>query len=150
MGYTTEFNGCFSLSQPLHPKIHDFLIGLSSTRRVKRKLPPIYGTDGEFFVGDRDNMGQTDSPDIIDHNCPPATQPGLWCQWVPDDEGTYLQWDGNEKFYNYVEWIEYIVDKILAPNRYKVNGEVKWQGEDMDDRGKIIVVDNVITTQALE
>ena len=30
-----------------------------------------------------------------------TTYPGIWCQWVPTDDGKGIEWDGGEKFYNY-------------------------------------------------
>ena len=53
-------------------------------------------------------------------------------------------WDGNEKFYSYIEWLEYLIDKVLAPRGYVVNGEVTWGGEDRRDTGKITVVNNKV------
>lgn len=73
-----------------------------------------------------------------------GAQPGLWCQWVPNDEGTAIVWDEGEKFYSYVEWIEYLIAHFLAPWGYKLNGEVRWVGEDSSDRGIILVADNVV------
>lgn len=152
MGYYTSFNGSFSVSPILHPKTKEFLEKLSMTRRMGRKgMLEMYGKEGEFFVDAEGDSGQdNNNPLIIDGNKPPCTQPGLWCQWIPSDNGDCLEWDGGEKFYKYVEWITYIIDKILKPNGYKVNGEVKWQGDEMDDRGLIIIKDNIITERLLE
>lgn len=151
MGYSTEFDGEFNIDRPLHPKIREFLVKFSETRRMKRKVPEeLYGIDGEFYVEGEGNAGQDKEDNIIDYNTPPTTQPGLWCEWGVNDEGTEIRWDGGEKFYEYEEWIKYIIDKILAPNNYIVNGEIKWQGEDMNDRGKIIVKDNEVTIIGLE
>lgn len=47
-----------------------------------------------------------------------------------------------EKFYNYVEWIEYLINNLLKPKNYIVNGVVAYQGEDFDDFGTIFVRDN--------
>ena len=69
--------------------------------------------------------------------------PGYWCQWVIN--GNKLVWDGGEKFYNYVEWLEYLIDNYFAPNDYVLNGEVEYQGEDYDDFGRIIVTDNEVS-----
>lgn len=55
-----------------------------------------------------------------------------------------LEWDGNEKFYNYVEWLQYIITNVLAPRGYILSGSVTWQGEDNQDMGKIVVKDNKI------
>jgi hypothetical protein len=56
-----------------------------------------------------------------------------------------IEWDGGEKFYDYVEWLEYIINNFLAPKGYVLNGECPYQGEDSDDVGKIVVKDNVVT-----
>lgn len=71
------------------------------------------------------------------------TQPGYWCQWVPTSDTT-LGWDGGEKFYEYEDWIIYLVRHFLAPWGYTLNGIVSWQGEEPDDRGRIIITDNQI------
>jgi hypothetical protein len=34
--------------------------------------------------------------------------------------------------------------RFLAPWGYVLNGEVEWQGEDEEDTGKILVVDNSV------
>ena len=71
---------------------------------------------------------------------------GLWCQWAPNKEGTAIGWDGNEKFYDYIEWIKYLIEKILKPNGYVLNGNVHWQGEDEGDRGVIEIINNKVNT----
>jgi len=72
--------------------------------------------------------------------------PGIWCQWVPTDDGKFLEWDTGEKFYNYVEWLEYVIE-MLKPKGYVLNGEVRWRGEEFDDIGTIIVRDNDVSTK---
>ena len=72
--------------------------------------------------------------------------PGIWCQWASED-GKSLKWDGNEKFYNYVEWLQYIIDNIVKPKGYVLNGSVEWTGEERGDYGLIEVKDNVVTTK---
>lgn len=141
MGYTTEFEGSFKLNKVLDAETLDFLTKLSHTRRMKRdavKLKTAYhkdfGIDGELFVDDDVNDDY-----VLDYNLPPSTQPGLWCQWRPNHKGTIIVWDGGEKFYNYVEWLQYIIEKILTPRGYKLTGTVKFQGEDAEDFGKITV-----------
>ena len=82
-------------------------------------------------------------------------QPGLWCQWIveqnpihePDVIEHVLSWDGNEKFYYYVEWLQYLIDHFFSKWDVKLNGEIEWIGEDPDDFGKIIVSDNIVVTK---
>lgn len=70
---------------------------------------------------------------------------GIWCKWAPTKDGDAIEWNGNEKFYDYVEWIKYLITAILAPKDYVLNGQVEWQGEDHDDRGLICIKDNVVS-----
>jgi hypothetical protein len=58
-----------------------------------------------------------------------------------------IEWDGGEKFYNYTEWLVYLINKILKPNGYVLNGVVQWQGEEVGDVGEIFVEDNKVFTQ---
>jgi hypothetical protein len=146
MGYTTEFSGRFLLSKPLDKELHSYLLQFAQTRRMKRDTSQLYqdpdnhkdyGIEGEFYVGGLGDFGQDEDPSIIDYNKPPSTQPSLWCQWVPSEDGTGIEWDGGEKFYNYKEWIKYILKNFLIPKGYDISGKVHYQGEDPDDFGDL-------------
>lgn len=161
MGYTTDFEGCFTCTPALSPEQVAYLNLFSGTRRMKRTsskvetLPdPVrlavnlpVGIEGEFFVGAGGHAGQDTDPSIKDYNQPPKTQPGLWCQWISNEEGTQIEWDGGEKFYDYVEWLEYLNSKFFAKWGIVLNGEVTWNGESGNDFGKIIAKDGKISTQ---
>ena len=144
MGYTTDFSGEFKLNKKLSAKMQEFLKAFNETRRMGRKQPAEFGVEGEFFVGNLKNMGQDKTPDVIDQNTPPRTQPGLWCGWEPSEDGLSIRHDGGEKFYYYTEWLLYLIHKILAPNGYILNGEITWQGEETGDVGELTVVDNKV------
>jgi hypothetical protein len=130
----------------------------------------VYGYMGEYFVGGGGSMGQAQDDSIIDYNSASGEigwqdykgdwvlkqklqdqlnndslkQPGLWLQWELSSDGTELGWDGNEKFYHYIEWLQYLIQHFFEKWGIKLNGEVQWQGEDSSDFGKIIVTDNVV------
>lgn len=110
-------------------------------RQIKAGLP--IGEDGEYFLG-LGALGQVQDSSVIDHNSPPKTQPGLWCGWIPNERGDAIIWDGVEKFYNYAEWLLYLVDHFMKPWGYILNGEIQWCGEQNDDMGAIYVKDNNI------
>lgn len=76
--------------------------------------------------------------------------PGLYCDWVPSEDGTKLCWNGSEKFYHYVEWLEWLIGNKFAPKSYKLNGSVKWRGEDFDDVGIITIKDNIVLSKVME
>lgn len=144
MGYTTDFNGVFQLNKKLDDATHEFLKKFADTRRMKRDLGPEYGVEGEFYVDGGGFAGQDREDNVINSNSPPSTQPGLWCQWVPTEDGMGIEWDGGEKFYHYVDWIKYIISNFLQPKGYELNGEVYFQGEDSADFGIIRIENNVV------
>jgi len=161
MGYMTYFSGEFKLNKPLEHNHMEYLLAFKGTRRMKRRaidtvaMPDIkreavgltVGKEGGYFVGNEHSLGQVCSADVLDYNSPPDGQPGLWCQWEPNEAGTAIVWDGGEKFYDYVKWIEYLIEHFLKPWGYVLSGEVEWIGEDPDDRGKIICRNNAVTTK---
>jgi len=144
MGYHTDLHGSFELNKPVDDATYALLHGLATTRRMKRKLGPEYGIDGEFYVGSTNDYGQDHTPDVVDYNRPPSTQPSLWCQWLINDDRLSIEWDGGEKFYSYVEWLQYLIRNILDPRGYVLNGEVQWNGEESEDMGIIKVENNVV------
>ena len=122
---------------------------------MKRMAGPYY-VDGDQSLGDSD---------IIDCNVPPDGQPGLHCSWEPSSNGEHIIWDGTEKFYYAPEWMAYIVNHFLKPDcevsklvedvklphpflgftfNHMLNGEIEAQGEDPDDRWKLIVENNTV------
>jgi len=162
VGYTTEFQGSFKITPSLSENHKLYLQKFNKTRRMKRhethpqlqddplriivNLP--IGTEGEFFIGSKELFGQDFTRvSVKDSNSPPGSQPGLWCQWRPSDDSKVLEWDGGEKFYNYIEWLEYLIKKSFIPWGYILNGEIDWQGEDEEDIGTIIINDNVLTVE---
>jgi len=149
MGYNSEFKGGFLLNKALDDVTFNFLNKLANTRRMARKVDAKYGVQGEFYVDGTGDSGQGREPNVIDFNVAPRTQPGLWCQWVPTEDRRGIEWDGGEKFYAYIQWIEYIISKVLAPRGYVLNGNVKWRGEDFDDTGVIEIHDNMVQGKRL-
>jgi len=127
------------------------------------------GRFGDFYVAGTGSFGQGDEPNILGHNTPPGhkivrndlvvsvgygsrrdprIQPGLWCQWTATDDGTAIVWDGGEKFYNYIEWLQYLQAQILSRWGVKLSGSVQWFGEDMNDFGVILAQEGTIRATA--
>ena len=143
MGYTTEYSGSITLNKKLDDETFSFLSKLASTRRMKRKLGPEYGVEGEYFVDGEGDFGQTDTPDVVDHNTPPSTQPGLWCNWEPNNDRINIEGNGGEK------WMDYILNNILAPKGYIGNGTIEAQGEETSDHWWLNVHNNLVTTVSM-
>lgn len=152
MGYTTYFDGAVSIHPPLNPEEVAFINKFSETRRMNRELGP-------YYVDGTGSFGQGHDSDIIDFNSPPEGQPGLWCHWVVNEEGTEIKWDGGEKFYHAELWMAYIIKHFLQPNcegkhnlpflqaNHFVNGTIEAQGEDHNDRWLLVVDDNMVSIQ---
>lgn len=154
MGYTTEFEGAVTVEPPLNAAERSFLTKFAYTRRMDRHRGP-------YFVDGTGYAGQDHEDDIIDYNSPPPGQPGLWCKWEPNEAGDDLHWNGMEKFYDSSEWMAYLIDHFLKPGAeastsgdpqfkdftfdHVVNGTIKAQGEDRDDRWDLVVKDNEVT-----
>ena len=113
------------------------------------KLSLSLGTEGGYYCGSG-YAGQGSDKSIVDYNQPPTGQPGLWCQWIPTKNGKGIEWNGQEKFYAYVEWLEYLIKNFLKPWGYTVSGIVRWQGEDSGDKGILIVKKNKVNAYGIE
>lgn len=154
MGYTTEFEGSISVSPPLSPAEQDFLKLFADTRHMKRAEGP-YFADGKFGHGQNDYNKSI----VYDYNEPDPIHPGLWCHWVSNEDGTAIEWDGGEKFYHSEEWMRFLIDHFLKPDHiadlsflqgHTLNGKILAQGEEITDRWKLIVEDNVVSSIELE
>lgn len=119
MGYTTEFQGEFKLNRGL---THQEWLDMRKLAEYNRAEYVIY----------------TDTPETI---------PDSYNQWEPNESGTAIVWNGGEKFYDYVHWLRWIVKHYLRPHGLVIDGEVEWSGEEFDDRGVIVAIDNKITTR---
>ena len=151
MGYTTTFTGHLSFNKKPSKALKAYINNFSKSRRMKRDINKIkqsdanwqkncfkgkLGTEGEYYIGNDENS-------IVNYNMPPSTQPSLWCDWIINDEDE-LVWDGIEKFYNYKEWMEYLIENFFEGDEYVLNGEIEFQGEYKEDHGFIVVKDNQV------
>ncbi len=155
MGYTTEFVGNFQLDRPLFDFQALYLLEFARTRRVKRSpdllatIPDLgrdavglpLGLESGYFINESHPQA---AASVQDENRPPKGQPGLYCQWQPTVDGRGVEWNGHEKFYRYVEWLQYLIIHFFVPWGYQLNGTINWQGETPSDQGQIVVMDNQI------
>jgi hypothetical protein len=159
MGYNTLFVGEFELDRLLATEHHVFLTRFSHSRRILwdedqvQHIPdhvrqaaglPV-GVEGAFVLGYEYDGIADEPPFLIDYDKSPAGQPSLWCNWTPSEEGTKIIWNGREKFYSFVEWLDYLIEEFLRRWGYLLNGKLVWQGQDPLDLGTISIIDNFIT-----
>ena len=115
MGLNTDFHGQFTLDRPLTAKHQTIL---------------------EEFTEEEHEPSKADAD---------GQPPNLYCQWRPTADGTGLEWDGAEKFYDYSEWLEYLIAHFLKPWGYVLSGEVRYNGWTEGVAGTIIVANNQVT-----
>lgn len=82
--------------------------------------------------------------DIDDGTNEPKPHPDSYCQWVISKDGGSLEWDQNEKFYNYTEWLQYVIAEVIAPTGRVVTGHVEYQGEETGDSGTLTIIDGCV------
>lgn len=114
MGYTTHFEGCVRVHPPLTPEEYNFWRAMADH--------------------DQREKGPWQIPN----------PPGYRCQWEPSRDGTSFAWDGNEKFYDSVEWMEVIVG-CLQTTGHRCDGDIVAHGERRGDVWLLRVRNNVVT-----
>ena len=160
MGYNTCFEGSINIDKPVDEETKKLLHGLNTTRRMKRNVNKLaellnisvencielYGDQGQLYFNNDGEMGQSITKDIVNYNDPPTSQPGLWCNWRLNEQNNTIEWDEGDKFYDFIEWMEYLV-KILSNRGYILNGQISWEGEDCDDTGTITVENHKVSSK---
>ena len=168
MGYHTDFDGSFALDEPLNEEQVIYLKAFAKTRRMARDVEEYLASDRSrlfetvgldigvqgMYVADGAGWEMNEYHQLClikepddgggGYNTPPTGQPGLWCQWIPNDEGTEILWNGHEKFYHYVDWIKWLIEHFFEPWGRTLNGYVRFQGGERDDRGAIYIKDNKV------
>lgn len=119
MGYSTSFKGKLHFNRPLH---HKEWLELTELASYNQEVYEKYAIDGN-------------------------TIPGSYLQWEPDQDGLYYGWNGAEKFYEYVEWLRWVIESYMKPHGLVLNGQMSYQGEEDDDKGEIIVMDNLVSVK---
>ena len=56
-----------------------------------------------------------------------------------------LCWDGIEKFYSHDIWLKYLIEHFFKSENLILNGEVRFEGQDSEDKGFIIVKNNIVS-----
>ena len=154
MGYQTFIHGEFKINKPLDDKTFELVRGLHTSRRMKRDIKMLadrlgisvevarkeYGDDGEFYVAEVGLNRWDDVPDIVEVNTPPEAQPTLWNSWDIEDDKQTIFCPDEQAEYGYLDWLEYINDKVLKPRGYHLAyGEAYWSGDEDNDKGEISI-----------
>ena len=76
--------------------------------------------------------------------------PSSYNQWVLNTDADAIVWNGAEKFYEYVEWLQWLIDNFFCIKALFISGTVLWQGEEVGDVGEITVKNNIVSTRKLD
>lgn len=162
MGYTTKFKGEIGFNREVDGWLVDYINKFSRIRHMvlsESRIKGLFhdwkdlcfkgmlGRHGQYFIGLEDYDHRNPSMCVVNPNRWPEGCPGFYCQWVIRDNK--LVWRGDEKFYDYVDWMRYLIDCFFEPEGYVLNGTIRWQGENIEDAGYIYVVDNKVTTERI-
>jgi len=103
-----------------------------------------------YFVGDGESRYGFDPEDqphtVLDHNNPDVGVPSLWCHWTVEtqEEQSRLFWDGAEKFYEYIRWLQFLNERFFKPWGLKLSGTIQWRGEEWGDTGSVTMRNGVL------
>jgi hypothetical protein len=148
VGYDTSFHGCITIEPPLNAAEVAFLRDYAATRHCTHQ-PSQYATSRAACHGSCGSSG--------------VGVPEFSCNWEATEDGTAIEWNGEEEFYNADEWMEFIIKNFLAPGEFTVedrlaepklaslqrnhtvNGTIDAEGEEAGDIWRIVVKDNVVS-----
>lgn len=159
MGYTTDFIGHIDVTPPLNESEQAYLTAFGDSRRYDR-------TQGPYEVPGNPATERNENDDPVERrNRTASQQPGFWCDWTPCWDGCCVTYDGREKFYDSVRWMEYLIEHFLRPGACaQASGSLHFEDFTFDHRldGLIIgcrrdnkelfairVEDNVVTEEIL-
>lgn len=159
-----RFQGSLTIEPPLNKDEVKALTAFFSSRRILTKGGPLDCRDLPGFHSE-----------VIDIAKPAEGQPGVWCDLKISEDGKTLSWNDESKSTerNLDEWITYVIDHLLKFDAefnirernfdidemdddnllrsftfdHYVNGTLAGAVPEADGVWKIIVTDNVVTTE---
>ena len=156
MHMPVKFSGTLELNKKLDEETFALLTGLHITTRFARigLDKEKYGVEGEFYIPyipeEWDELKR--NYHIVEPKRPPHTQPSFVCHWQPTQTKSVLQWDDewSGDLLPDIQWIEYLIDNVLSPRKYTLNGQATWQSADKITCGKVIVSNNKLRVKVGE
>jgi hypothetical protein len=98
MGVIHEFSGSIAIKPPLNKTEITFLQKFNK------------------MAGDPTTITTKDGVTITyDYYQSSEEHPDMYCRWTVSDDGRKIMWDGWEKFYEYEEWMRFIIEHFLQP-----------------------------------
>lgn len=124
MGYDVYYSGEIQISPPLSKEHADFVLSFSKGERTEL-TEVIYKS-----------IAESAKPDL----------PAYADLFELSEDRSLILPDESESRHGLRLWLVLIIEHILEPLGYKLNGSVSWTAEWDDDRGTIFVKDNTVET----
>jgi len=87
----------------------------------------LYGQEGQYYLGEDETSVLPARPNSFENNDFTEQPPHSYLRWEYHPEDHTIRADDDEKFYCYQEWITLLVEDVLAPRGYVVNGTVHYE-----------------------
>ena len=114
MGYTTYFKGSIDIKPT--DELMNFVNNLSESECERSQY--------FWFVGKRVGL------EVVHNSGFRTPEYAVYMDWIISQNRKCLKWNGMEKFYGYVEYLQLLLDAIFIPLGYVLNGKIYYQGED--------------------
>jgi hypothetical protein len=124
MGYNVYYRGEIQISPPLTKEHADVVLAFAKSERTQL-TEAIYKS-----------IADSPAPDL----------PGYADLFELSEDRCLILPDETESRHGLRLWLVLLIEHVLEPLAYVLNGEVSWTADEDDDRGTIYVKDNVIET----
>ena len=111
MGVQTEYLGHIDVVPSLNEAERNYLHRFARSRRC-------YRPEGPYAVDPHNPHDDNSDAAVELYNTLATGQPSYWCDWEPCPEGCCISWNGLEKFYSALDWLEYLIDHFLRSNAH--------------------------------
>jgi len=139
MGYTTYFSGEFTITPALPDELIEQLNEFCDTRHEGERASVSMG--GELDKWNRPYTGPLKDATFE-----------IWCNWKfendpdPEVDATIMAWNESEKAYSMADWAAFILEHHI-PAGHTVEGEIYAEGEDSEDRWRIVMHEGTLHVQ---
>lgn len=147
--YKTKFYGEYKFSDNATPYLLTYLSKFFRTIHIERDVEKIkesyYNWKDYSYYGDLGYEGELYvNPEDKSYGNKNLLAVTRWCNFAIDkrEDGNFLIWNGNKRFYHYEAWIQYIIDRFLQPHKIELNGVMLVVGMGSTDANYMVLYEN--------
>lgn len=147
--YKTKFYGEYKFSDNATPYLLTYLSKFFRTIHIERDVEKIkesyYNWKDYSYYGDLGYEGELYvNPEDKSYGNKNLLAVTKWCHFAIEkrEDGNFLIWNGNKRFYHYEAWIQYIIDRFLQPHKIELNGVMLEIGMGSTDANYMVLYEN--------